>query len=432
MNQEYFKQAELALAAYANLAMGVDVKDELKIAGFSDVQADAFIFKYRIVDQYNDGTGLSVTVFEEIVSGQKYLTIRGTEPAGNDLTADGLLAAGLPSNLSPQFIALKAQLDDHWLVDGTLGSLFTVSGHSLGGYLAAAIKQSYSQVTEAYLYNAPGVGGLLGNLADALSSALGLSSITPTNIWNIRSSEGFPVIAGLGYQLGSAVSIQTEASINNHGIGLLTDALATQSLYSQLAPNLGQNQLNALIDAFGSTKDVSSNSKTLESALDALRFITSGPNTNRTGPDNRDTFYTNLKNLQDNPNFTALVGTAQLTVFSGLSASEIMAIANSDGAQGLAARYALTALNPFVLTGANYDAFSGNGALERFDPAGGTGKITDEYLSDRTNFLVRELWFNTQDKNPYNPGAGEPVPGKPVFENESRYFEDAATGYKIQ
>lgn len=49
MDQEYFKQAELALAAYANLATGVNVKNELEIAGLSSTQADNFILNYRVL-----------------------------------------------------------------------------------------------------------------------------------------------------------------------------------------------------------------------------------------------------------------------------------------------------------------------------------------------------------------------------------------------
>ncbi|QOJ23452.1 MAG: hypothetical protein HRU78_07110 [Gammaproteobacteria bacterium] len=111
------------------------------------------------------------------------------------------------------------------------------------------------------------MGGLLGNLADAVSSALGLNNVAPDSIWNLRGSEGFPLISGLGFQLGTSVSIQTEASGNNHSISLLTDALTVYSVYSQLAPSLNQEQLSKLIDAFGSTKDIGgSNGKTLESA----------------------------------------------------------------------------------------------------------------------------------------------------------------------
>lgn len=282
------------------------------------------------------------------------------------------------------------------------------------------------------LLNAPGVGGLLGNLVGALSDVLGLSGISPDNIWNIRGSEGFPVITGLGYQLGTAVTIETEKSLNNHSISLLIDVLAVCNVYSQLAPVLTQNQLNTLIDAFGTTADSVSNNKTLESALDALRFIALGPSTSKTEIGNRDALYTNLNNTTFQNKLTELAGTTQLTLLTDKNAGEILDMTKDSGAQGLAARYALVAANSFVLTGVDYSAFAANGALERFDPSSGTGKITDEYLSDRANLLERALWFNTQDKNPYNPGAGELVPGGSVFENESRYFEDAVSGYKIQ
>lgn len=346
----YLIQAELAMAAYGTFPGNTMAATELTgdTAGMSSLQADAFIAKWRVTAQSPDSlTGFSATVFEETSSGKKYLAIRGTELAGNDLTADGLLATAMPSNLNPQFIALKMQLDT-WLNDPAIlqGQNFTVTGHSLGGYLAAAVKQNYSQVTEAYLYNAPGVSGLLGNLMDALNSALGLSSASTDNIWNIRGSEGFPVIAGLGYQLGTALSIQTEASSNNHSISLLTDALAVFATYSQLAPNLSPEQLSKLIDAFGSTKDVTgdSNNKTLESALDALRVILQNPAGGKvvlnadqeTMAGDRDEFYTNLKNLQDAANLTTLANTTQLTLLSDKSASDIVAMAANDGAQGLA------------------------------------------------------------------------------------------------
>lgn len=201
----YFWQAELAQAAYGVFFDKTIAIDDLtnSSVGMSTSQAITFAKNWQVVTQYSDPiTGVSATVFQPKDSSAKYLAIRGTELAVNDLTVDGFLASAMPLNLNPQFIALKTQIDT-WLNDPLVlqGQNFTVSGHSLGGYLAAAVKQNYTQMTEAYLFNAPGVGGLLGNLADALSSALGLSGISPDNIWNIRGSEGFPIIAGLGYQL---------------------------------------------------------------------------------------------------------------------------------------------------------------------------------------------------------------------------------------
>ena len=436
-------QAELAMAAYGTFSGRTIRTIELteNDVGMSTSQAAAFAEKWQVAAQYNNGTGLSATVFEEIGSGKKYLAIRGTELAGNDLTADGLLATAMPPNLNPQFIALRMQLDT-WLNDPDVlqGQNFTVAGHSLGGYLAAAVKQSYSQVTEAYLYNAPGISGLLGNLVGALSSALGLSSMSADNIWNIRGSEGFPVIAGLGYQLGTAISIQTEASGNNHSISVLNDALAIQSLYSQLAPNLNQDQLNTLIDAFGSTKDIAgaSNSKTLESALDALRTIMQNPAGGKivldadqeTTAGDRNEFYTNLKNLQDSVNLAMLANTTQLTLLTDKSASNITAMAASDGAQGLATRFALVALNPFVLEGVDYSTFNANGALERFDPDTGAGELTSKYLADRIVMLKRKLWFNTEDKNPLDSTVASDS-NNHSYQNINDYYEDVATGYKI-
>jgi len=328
----YDIQAELSQAAYGIFLDKVIATTELTnsdTADMSSSQAAAFVEKWQVVAQSPySSTGLSATVFEEINSGKKYLAIRGTEPTGSDLTADGLLAAGLPSNFNPQFIALKALLEEHWLVDGTLDGPFTVTGHSLGGYLAAAVKQSYSQVTEAYLYNAPGVGGLLGNLADAIGSALGLSTLSSDNIWNLRSSEGFPVIAGLGYQLGSPVSIQTEKSLNNHGISLLADSLAVYGAYAQAAPNLTQSQLNSLIDAFGTSAEISSNSKTLEAALDALRFIVSGPTASKTEIGNRGALYENLNNTAFKAKLSEWANTTQFTLLADKS------ILHADPARG--------------------------------------------------------------------------------------------------
>ncbi|UJP04763.1 MAG: hypothetical protein LZF61_07825 [Nitrosomonas sp.] len=116
------------------------------------------------------------------------------------------------------------------------------------------------------------------------------------------------------------------------------------------------------------------------------------------------------------------------------SAGEILNLAKSTGAPGLAARYALVAGNPFALTDADYSSFSAGGALERFNPATGAGKLSDDYLNARIQFLERAFWFNTQDQNPYNPSANTDTHDFKIspYLRENSYFEDAASGYKIQ
>ena len=96
--------------------------------------------------------------------------------------------------------------------------------------------------------------------------------------------------------------------------------------------------------------------------------------------------------------------------------------------------YALTALNPFVLEGADYSTFNANGALDLFDPVSGTGAITEQYLIDRASMLMRKIWFSTENEKPYNPSAQVDSHNFNIHQylKSDIYFEDATTGYKIQ
>ncbi|WP_347888926.1 hypothetical protein ABHF54_05795 [Nitrosomonas europaea] len=130
------------MAAYAkDLVAGT--LDELKLreAGFSTNQAREFASTYQVVDQHTDVTGLSATVFADHITGETFLAIRGTE-----LTDPGDLFAGLSiavfgsAVLQPQYASLKAQVAA-WLNDETLSPTFTVTGHSLGGFLATGLNR---------------------------------------------------------------------------------------------------------------------------------------------------------------------------------------------------------------------------------------------------------------------------------------------------
>ena len=423
----YYTYAELSLASYANLAPGVDPVPALtdSAVGMSSAQADQFSRQWTVIAQYTDAaSGLSVTVFAPTSDpNARYLAIRGTEPSASDLTAGGLLALGLPAALNPQYVALKARIDE-WLLDPAIlqGRTFSVTGHSLGGYLAAAVEQQYgSAVSATYLYNAPGVLGPIGNIL----SLFGLTGVPTANVWNIRGNDGISVIAGLGSAIGIRVDVLTEPAPNSHSIVLLTDALAVQAAYSKLAPSLAQDQLNRLLDASGVTSD-----RTLEDALDALRTLLLGPGTPPTTANDRQALYTNLQTLQTDSAYTALIGTAQITPLYNASASDLIGMASRNDALGLAARYALKALNPFVLVGVDYGRFDTNGELDLANPTTGIGDFTSQYLADRANLLERKLWFSTENINPVNP-AYVYNGGDHPFLKDSTYFEDAATGYQI-
>lgn len=214
---DYVVQSELALAAYGTFSVGL-INDEqliVKEVGMSISQATVFAGKWQVADHYNDPvTGVSATVFEEIATGAKHLAIRGTELTGKDILADGLLAAGLPSILNPQFTALQLKLNDVWLNDPAvfMDQSFTVSGHSLGGYLAAAVKQSYSQVTDAYLYNVPGLGGVLGSMTNAIFEFLSIAKMVDAfKFSNIEAA----VSDGLNYR--PIAGFCYDSSLSNHG-----------------------------------------------------------------------------------------------------------------------------------------------------------------------------------------------------------------------
>jgi Ca2+-binding RTX toxin-like protein len=217
----------------------------------------------------------------------------------------------------------------------------------------------------------------------------------------------------------------------------LTDALAVQSIYSQLAPSVSQGELNSIINVSGEN-----NNTTLESALDAIRVIIQNPANGKvflgeslkTAGGDREAFYTNLNDPDFRTKLNELTGTAQLTLLSGLSANEIITMAAGNDTQGLAARYALTAPNPFVLEGPDYISFNQGNALERFHPASGTGMVSDNYLIDRANMLARKLWFNTNDQNPYNPSSNVDIHDFSIHQylKSDTYFEDASSDFKIQ
>ncbi len=224
-SRNYSIHAELAMASYGNFSGETIRTIELteKNVGTSTSQAESFVQSWKVSAQYTDPlSGVSATVFES-ADETKCLAVRGTELEEKDLLADGILVSPILAMFTPQFSRLEFKLNA-WLKDPDIlqGQNFTVTGHSLGGYLAAAVKQSFPQVTEAYIFNAPGVWGLLGNLADVLSNDVDLNAIDQSKIWNLRGSEGLSMIAGLGNQHGTSVTIHTEAAFNNHSIVLLT------------------------------------------------------------------------------------------------------------------------------------------------------------------------------------------------------------------
>ena len=78
--QNLFQQAQLAEAAYADFS-NPDVQKALTNAGFSSAQAVEFVAHWRVIDQYDNstgliglfGTGFSATLFQNTTIGVRVI-----------------------------------------------------------------------------------------------------------------------------------------------------------------------------------------------------------------------------------------------------------------------------------------------------------------------------------------------------------------------
>lgn len=247
-SEELLTQASLALASYAVLPSSLTESgyiDALRSGDMTLAQATAFAATYSVVTQYNhseelplydDGgnltgyttlsNGLSVTVFEKLdaagmPTGEKYLAIRGTND-GTDIATDIVDIALLGTTaIQTQYAELKAKVTE-WLTNGTLSPSFTVTGHSLGGFLATGLAADFaSNVSHTYLYNSPGIGGIAAELSPLakLLETMGVAApgLDPSKISNIKADAGVSLIAGFGYEVSPSIWIPIE---DQHGLDI--------------------------------------------------------------------------------------------------------------------------------------------------------------------------------------------------------------------
>ncbi len=407
---DFAKQADLALAAYANVTSGISGKaytDALQAVGMSSAQATEFSQRWAVIDSVSFPNGAAATIFEEVGKhGVRYLAVRGTEFGVTDIAADAILAAGFPSFVNPQFVALRSQIQT-WMDAGKLSANFTVAGHSLGGYLAAAIGSWYRSGT-VYMYNAPGVGGVVGNAIDAYKTAFGFGNVAlVSDIYNFRGSEGVSVITGLGAQLAPPTMIQIEAAVGgslgpgNHSVVRQADAFATYALYSTLCPSLTLDQIGSLLKSSSEQ-----NKLTLESALNALRVTLLGKTVVNSAPTvegDRESFYSNLYTLQKTAEYQVLTNNTSLRLLTEVDRDTLVSKAKTDFGDFLAVRYLL----PFALENswavlgtihtALRDEYEADKALTPAERDAGKANYTDQWLKDRSAFLTWMLKANSAD-----------------------------------
>jgi Ca2+-binding RTX toxin-like protein len=439
---DYFLNSQLSLAAYANLFAGISGTDyvrALEAAGMNPTQAiefagvDAngnFILGkgYTIVDQQpNTASGFSATVFRKNDTQELFFAVRGTEPTTladlsediGGIGGDGIAIAQtidmfnyyqkltvrtgqtvyqyvynpLTNNIETSSFVAQA---DGKLVDQS----FTVTGHSLGGHLAMVLSRLVPNAVQAvFTYNAPGFDPVITNpnpgseaflnqLRDTEIAARGSSDIQ--GFFNTNKMTHLVVPADLAHNVGivpgNKIPLFTEINVPHyfdlHDIKFISDVLGVYDLLAQIDPAISLDDIGSILKA---TSNKPSNS--LENTLDSLRklFQVNGWQT-KTAIDDGQAYYTNLFALQDS---ISQKGVSNLTLTSLLTqeASTTLNNAQASDDTGLATRYALKELNPFVL--------SGNAAL--YAPFGEALKaehFSNAYLTDRVAFL-----YNLRDIN---------------------------------
>ncbi|MCU7837979.1 MAG: lipase family protein, partial [Candidatus Thiodiazotropha sp. (ex Troendleina suluensis)] len=432
---DYFTQAELALAAYADLQPGIPNIDRLQMDGdgMSLTQSEDFAKRWRVLDQhdgrveetytdefgqehtYLNPTGLSVTAFENVSTGEQVVAIRGTTITDiNDIVTDviDLIALGTSENQA-QYAALSAKVQD-WLDNGTLQSGFNVTGHSLGGFLATNLTFDYpTDIAHTYIYNAPGLTGVLGDLRQAIALALSPVVEIPTTFPDVLPVSNIVATGDVASSLGLYItppivmSVETRSPLGAHSMVRVTDALAIYNLFSAIDPNADLSNLTPILDAASNRGNES-----LESIIHSLSDLLINPID--VPIDQREPLYVAIQAIETELFVDRTIANSQLKPvyqnlevesLANLTQEQIVAHANND----IAYRYALAHLNPFAITGREslYDDHNQNDELELYDPVTQTGELTTAYLQDRTHYLRASLQRNEWDVQHLTAASGD-------------------------
>ena len=479
-----FNDAELALAAYADLLHGslADQRARLEAAGFSAKQAEEFAKKYPVVvAQFNDtaeggmGTSFSATVFKDS-AGNLTLAIRGTLEYGDFFPTDANIqndgvgydqvvamwnwwqrVSNVANAVVTQYRLLPTPVDANhatwiagaglWLewytgtANGTLRDALAtdadrkldLTGHSLGGHLAMAFGAIFPSVSsQITVFNAPGFKDTPDNRT--FFALLGGAIPTGANTTNVIADEapGTPApwsaIAGLHSRPGSAIDIPIENQFRGdepHATRPGARNHSQETLTDALAVYATLTKIDPTLSktAFKAILGAAAmgTSAGLERVIDALESVL-GINTSllASGNANRDALYQAIYGLRQHGGYQALQ--AAIVPLAALDANTMMQTAKSGGIylSPLSVRYALRELNPFLIDAP--DAFySAHNSNGRLDLYNPT---TGQ--GELTDEYLADRAAMLAWKVKFNIADGRPEVAKQV--RDPRRFEDKTTG----
>ena len=273
-----------------------------------------------------------------------------------------------------------------------------VDGHSLGGHLAAAFARLFGGtlgIDAVTAFNSAGFHANSETVFRQLEGLLGTGAgrFLGEKQTNVFAKNGINVTTNSFFfnQVGTRVSAFNEEGTGfpNHYMYKLTDSLALMDVMNKIDTNLSFATANQLLSAASAQPSAS-----LESILDGIRRVFSGSSVTATqigdaedSPGSRVDFQQKLTALRDLiASDTTLRGSF---VSLDSQSSDTLAASAKNGPDALAYRYALKELNPFALLGADYGIHNQNGELDLYNKETGEGELTDQYLTDRAQFLGR-------------------------------------------
>lgn len=335
-----------------------------------------------------------------------------------------------------------------------------LTGHSLGGHLAMAFSGLFASRTgQVTVFNAPGFKSSTANhdFFTKLGGSIPTGSISTGSISNVAADEAlvgdspFNFIAGMYSRPGVSLDIAIEKQTNsdepnpftpalNHSMVALVDTLAIYKLLADLAPATGDNAFTA--DAYKRilNQAVQGTAAGYERIVDVLeKLFLNDSKLLATGNNYREELYKAIQELtKADSAYDAKKGRLKIEAVTG--AADVFAVnAQANDQKGLAWRYALKELDPFVVldesgTGV-YARFQSSGTnageLDLYNPSDRTGTLTAQWLEDRAALLQRKLDIAAKDEindidKPLNLNNTTKT-----WAADNLYFEDRTTGYIV-
>jgi len=393
---------------------------------------------YRIIATPNAeerSNDMFAVLFENKHTGQKTISFRpsmlkpGDWESARDIMYDKVLRDGFAA-LSPRWYEEKntfsAQVDDlnkfyqRLTTPDANGKRvlspdekITVTGSSLGGYLAQAFTYFHPQtVSQAYIYISP----YFIDPSPSFTEEHGLQRVASLPITHIVTP-GFRLIAN--YTTEDEVIIFGDKP---HVTTLLLEPLALYNLLHTLDPTVPIEDLTSILET-GRRSGVLSSFTGQVRHLDVLLGTPYKPLVNTLNSLGKILGYTleNTDNVREYLNSVVeLTESAKtksgltLLSLSDMSHEQIIAAAQTEDASGLAFRYAIEELNSFVLSGEGlpYSALNADGYLDK-------SNFSERYLEDKVRFLKFKFEANSSENLHF------------FDTGESASYRDLATGENL-